>query len=74
MHDMTTQDDFALIARIRRDIPGSITVEDALNCIKMIRDGNMVHVDQIEQWVTTQRLMGINDAMVDAAMAARAVA
>jgi hypothetical protein len=61
-----THSDFALFQAIR-DNTRSISLEDAQLVVMMIRDGDLIHVDEVAAWVEREQARERSEHMVASA-------
>jgi hypothetical protein len=61
------------LAKVNRLAPAELPAGDLIELARMVRNGDMVHVDAIPAWLEAQRAAQMRDGFVDACRTADAV-
>jgi hypothetical protein len=55
-----------LLAKVSKGATQSVSIDDAIAIVRMVRNGDLVHVDAIPAWLEAQEQAILRDEMVDA--------
>ena len=55
-----------LLAKVSKGATQAVSIDDAIAIVRMVRNGDLIHVDAIPAWIAAQEQAILRDEMIDA--------
>ena len=55
-----------ILAKVSTGATQAVSIDDAIAIVRMVRNGDLIHVDAIPAWIAAQEQAILRDEMVDA--------